>query len=316
MNYIVFDLEWNQCPYGKEWENKKLPFEIIEIGAVKLNKNRELIDEFHQVIKPVVYKQLHFRTREVIGINRELLMQGIPFMESARAFLNWCGDDVSYCTWGSTDLAELQRNLKFYGLLHRLKGPLYFFDIQKLFSIAYEDRKKRKSLEDAIDYLDIEKKEEFHRALYDAHYAAEIFKKMPLDCIRMNYSIDCYQNPKTKEEEIRVVYSDYEKFISREFFSKEAAMKDKEVTSTRCFLCGRTVRKKIRWFSINTKNHFCLAICPEHGYLKGKIRMKKTDDGRIYAIKTLKITDEAGAKMIRSKQEVVRKKRYLKRHQE
>ena len=28
MNYIVFDLEWNQCPYGKERENKRLPFEI------------------------------------------------------------------------------------------------------------------------------------------------------------------------------------------------------------------------------------------------------------------------------------------------
>ena len=37
MNYIVFDLEWNQCPGGKEKENKKLPFEIIQIGAVKLD---------------------------------------------------------------------------------------------------------------------------------------------------------------------------------------------------------------------------------------------------------------------------------------
>ena len=30
MNYIVFDLEWNQCPYGKDRENKRLTFEIIE----------------------------------------------------------------------------------------------------------------------------------------------------------------------------------------------------------------------------------------------------------------------------------------------
>ena len=32
MNYIVFDLEWNQCPYGKERENDKLPFAIIQIN--------------------------------------------------------------------------------------------------------------------------------------------------------------------------------------------------------------------------------------------------------------------------------------------
>ena len=24
MNYIVFDLEWNQCPYGKGQENERI----------------------------------------------------------------------------------------------------------------------------------------------------------------------------------------------------------------------------------------------------------------------------------------------------
>ena len=37
MDYVIFDLEWNQCPYGKGKENPKLPFEIIEIGAVKMD---------------------------------------------------------------------------------------------------------------------------------------------------------------------------------------------------------------------------------------------------------------------------------------
>ena len=50
MNYIVFDLEWNQCPYGKERGNKRLPFEIIEIGALKLDENRNYKDSFHQVV--------------------------------------------------------------------------------------------------------------------------------------------------------------------------------------------------------------------------------------------------------------------------
>ena len=40
--YIVFDLEWNQCPYGKDRENSRLPFEIIDIGAVALNKKKEI----------------------------------------------------------------------------------------------------------------------------------------------------------------------------------------------------------------------------------------------------------------------------------
>ena len=44
MNYIVFDLEWNQSPGGKRWSNSRLPFEIIEIGAVKLNEKKEIVD--------------------------------------------------------------------------------------------------------------------------------------------------------------------------------------------------------------------------------------------------------------------------------
>ncbi|MFR6581963.1 MAG: hypothetical protein ACLURP_08015 [Ruminococcus sp.] len=43
MNYIVFDLEWNQSPGGKRWSNSRLPFEIIEIGAIKLNEEKEIV---------------------------------------------------------------------------------------------------------------------------------------------------------------------------------------------------------------------------------------------------------------------------------
>lgn len=46
MNYIVFDLEWNQSPGGKKYSNSRLPFEIIEIGAVKMNEQREVVDIF------------------------------------------------------------------------------------------------------------------------------------------------------------------------------------------------------------------------------------------------------------------------------
>ena len=35
MDYIVMDLEWNQNPYGKSKNHPDMPFEIIEIGAVK-----------------------------------------------------------------------------------------------------------------------------------------------------------------------------------------------------------------------------------------------------------------------------------------
>ena len=79
MNYIVFDLEWNQCPYGKGQENERIPFEIIEIGAVKLNSERQIIDQYQVLIQPRVYKKLHHRTREIIQMDMKLLeREGIP----------------------------------------------------------------------------------------------------------------------------------------------------------------------------------------------------------------------------------------------
>lgn len=41
MNYIILDLEWNQSSSGEEEVVKVLPFEIIEMGAIKLNSDKK-----------------------------------------------------------------------------------------------------------------------------------------------------------------------------------------------------------------------------------------------------------------------------------
>ena len=57
MNYIVFDLEWNQSNAGAS-SVEGFPFEIIEIGAVKLTGNGVLDGEFNELIRPLVYKEM------------------------------------------------------------------------------------------------------------------------------------------------------------------------------------------------------------------------------------------------------------------
>ena len=66
MNYIVLDLEWNQ---GSEEEAQPLAFEIVEIGAVKLNDRMEQTDEFHGLIRPQVYHEMHKVTEELIQLD-------------------------------------------------------------------------------------------------------------------------------------------------------------------------------------------------------------------------------------------------------
>ena len=91
MNYIVFDLEWNQSPDGKKFENARLPFEIIEIGAVQLDKDKNIIDSFQRLIKPQVYNWIHDSIHEVIHVDYKDLTDGLPFPLAVREFLQWCG---------------------------------------------------------------------------------------------------------------------------------------------------------------------------------------------------------------------------------
>jgi DNA polymerase III epsilon subunit-like protein len=316
MNYIVFDLEWNQSPHGKRYENKQLPFEIIEIGAVKLNEKKEQIDTFHRLIRPQVYNWIHDSIHEVIHVDYRELTGGVPFQQAVREFLDWCGSEWYFFTWGNQDVMELQRNMKFYHLLPLLSGPVIYYDVQKLFSIRYEDRKSRRSLEYAIDALGIEKTEGFHRALADAAYTAAVLQHIEDPYILPNSSLDVYQNPKTRKQEIYISYPTYDKYVSREFPSREKLMKDREVTSTRCPICKKNAKRKLRWFLHNQKNYYSISICQEHGLVKGKIRLRKTEEDMVYAVKTIRVIDGAEAEEIRGKREALRRKRQAKRKSE
>ena len=172
MNYIVFDLEWNQNPDGRRHPDSRLPFEIIEIGAVKLNEKREIVDTFQCLIKPKVYHWIHDSIHEVIHVDYHELEKGIPFPRAIRRFLEWCGEEYRFFTWGDQDVMELQRNMKYYNLLKLMPGPVHYYDVQKLFSIKFEDGISRRSLEYATDYLQLPKNRDFHRALADKILAA------------------------------------------------------------------------------------------------------------------------------------------------
>lgn len=312
MNYIVLDLEWNQCAYGKAGEIPGLPFEIIEFGAVKMDADKNIIDKFSETVRPQVYKKLHFITKDVIKIKESELNKARKFKDVAEDFITWCGSDYIMCTWGLSDLMELQRNFKYFGVKNPFSFPLFYYDIQKMFSLLYEDGKIRRSLSDAVDMLSLVKDRPFHRAYDDAYYTARLIQKMNMECVKSNFSVDYFTPPHTKQDEIYIVFGNYSKYVSRLFSSREEMMEDKDVTSTRCYQCGKLLRKRIKWFQ-SGKTYLCVAYCPKHGFVKGKIRIKKSDDGRIFAVKTLKITDEKTVDMIRERKNELKKKRTLKK---
>lgn len=315
MDYIVLDLEWNQSPRGKAGERFGLPFEIIEIGAVRLDESRKVCSRFQEMIRPSVYRQLHHKTKEILRMDMEELRAARSFKEVVQDFFAWCGDDYIMCTWGSMDLTELQRNLKYFRVKNPLKKPLLYYDVQKLFSLLYEDGRSRRSLRDAVEYLEIEEDIPFHRALDDTLYTAKIMEKMDMDAVKQYVSVDYFRLPEKKEEELHIVFDRYAKDVSRIFATREHVMEDREVLSTKCYLCGRRLRKKVRWFPAGSRNYLCLAYCPDHGYLKGKLRLKKAERGGVFAVKTLKLISEEDAGEIRLKKKELEKKKRTKTKQ-
>ena len=69
----------------------------------------------------------------------------------------------------------------------------------------------------------------------------------------------------------------------------------------------------IDWFSDSGKTYYCLGKCPEHGYVRGKIKIKKLEEDSFFAIKIMKSTDKQGANSIYEKQESIREKRRERR---
>lgn len=292
MNYIVFDLEWNQSASGKKYANKKLPFEIIEIGAVKLDDKLQEIGRFNELVRPRVYKNINRITGNIVHLDMEQLQKARGFEQVMGDFLRFCGEDYIFCTWGNLDLIELQRNIKFHHMEPLSEEPIRFLDVQKIFALQFEGKKSQHTLEYAVDQCQIEKDIPFHRAFADAYYTAKVLTCMEPG-YRERYSFDTFHLPKSKKEEIRILFDDYYKYISRGFDSKAKALNDREVMYSGCYLCKRRVSKPIKWFTTNNKHYYCVSHCKKHGFIKGKIRLRKTEEGKIYVVKTMKqILDE------------------------
>ena len=89
---------------------------------MKMDENGEIISSRQQIIKPAVYRRLHFRTKEILDIDVAMLEKGMSFGKTSKNSFSmvWSRSKVLYL--GSSDLVELQRNLKYYRMINFLKG--------------------------------------------------------------------------------------------------------------------------------------------------------------------------------------------------
>ena len=297
MNYIVLDVEWNQ---GDHKSDQVPYFEIIEIGALKLDEHLQIMDGYQSLIKPQIHESMHKVTEELVHLNMDDIKDARPFSVVAEEFLKWCGADYIFCIWGVQDLTEIQKNMDYYEMEPLSKGPIKYYDVQKLYSLAVCDGKMRAALSTVVENEKmLEEDVPFHRAFGDAYYTALIFQRVAQPKWLKRISFDTYRIPESKKDQILWKFDTYTKFISQGYSEKAELMADKNVSCVRCIYCEKALHKEIPWYTPNNgKNYYTVAKCAEHGFMKGKSRVRKNKQDKYYVIKTTKPVDEEEAKEI------------------
>ena len=186
--YTVIDFEFNQAFDFEDKPtvfNPDCRFEIIQIGAVKLNDSLDIVDKISILIKPQLYTRMHPYVEKITGITIDMLEDKPTFSEAFAAFLDFIGSSKILCVWGNSDIRALYRNITY----HHIKEPpilIQYVDVQQLTTrhLKYS-RGGTVGLKNAVEMLNlpIDNTLTFHDALSDAIYTAKVFKAIHLDNI-------------------------------------------------------------------------------------------------------------------------------------
>lgn len=181
MYYITLDLEWNQAYAQKAIAVQRqlasrLRGEVIEIGAVKLDRHMQPCGSYRVIVKPKYFKKLHKHVSELTGISQEKMDLGVPLPEAAESFKKWCGKDFAFLTWGPDDIPMLKENFNVHGIKSDWLDSTY--DLQLIFNRQTEDSKKQRSLEFAMEHFEIPQNLPAHDALNDAYFTALVAQKL------------------------------------------------------------------------------------------------------------------------------------------
>lgn len=180
MEYIIFDLEWNNA---YNYKTQKGINEIIEIGAVKLNSSLETVDTFKQLIKPSLSKKLGSNFKRLTHITMEEIRQnGIPFDKAFSDFARWGGggDSTVYLSWSNSDLYTLADNYKRFKNTCNIDFIKKYADAQSYCMQFISDHNGNQiSLGNCAEKFEISvETENLHRALEDCYVTACCLKKV------------------------------------------------------------------------------------------------------------------------------------------
>lgn len=206
MAFIIIDLEFNNLNginkyypdifnNSPELKDIQIENEIIEIGAIKLDKYMKPLGEYKAYIKPSIIPVLNPKVLEITKISEQELESGISFEEGMDGLSNLIDEDDVICSWAKDDITEIISNAV-YHKYDNLKWLKNYLDIQE-YSTKILAHKKSLSLKNALEELKIKiDQNKLHDALNDAIYTSYVLKRIYNSRIIKNYIInDIYNMP-------------------------------------------------------------------------------------------------------------------------
>ena len=279
MHYVVMDLEWNQAMSSKSSVFNHLPIrlrgEIIEIGAVKLDENLQPAEEFKIDVKPVYFKRMHFKVKKLTGFDKDRLANGVLFPEALQQFREWCGDGVTFLTWGSDDQGILEQNI----IIHDLDWDWIdsWVNLQGIYNLQTESDRTQKSLATAMEHFGIEQTRIAHDALGDAYNTALVCTHLDLE-----QGIRDYEAGKAAKAPKATYNADgpvpIEHVASDAYPTKAEAFADEGFTRPVCPLCGEKLNYS-KWVNQGDQRYMTMGTCPEHDKLLVRLKFHKSDTG-------------------------------------
>ena len=294
MNYIVLDMEWNQPWPGSPSSKKVLPVnirgEIIQIGAVRINEEQFVEDEFQIMIKPKYYRHLNRRVSKLTGIKEaKLREEGVSFPEAIELFRRWCGGDIVFLTWGFDDIGILRENLRLFGLEEDWTER--WFNAQMIFNAQTDGSTSQKALKTAMEMFSIEATRPAHDALGDAYHTALICAMLNLKQGMAEYgaALKSHDNGFHGAE----LPGCLDRKVFYDYADKRAALAAMSGEENLCPLCGSRMLGS-RWFAQPGHRYMDLATCPEHGKFLIRVRLSTQPDETVRVSRlTYEATSEA-----------------------
>lgn len=225
MGYIIIDLEFNNLKnitnyytdffeeYGK-FDSVNLENEIIEIGAVKVDKYMKPISEIREYVKPTVFPVINPIVTEITKIDMHILNErGVSFEEAINKLKDMFEEGDVLCSWAKDDVVELIINANHYNY-NDLSWLNEYLDIQEYVTKMLA-HKKALGLKSALDELKIKVDEtKLHDALNDAKYTVEVFRRVYNSRVIKNYLVkDVYNMPAIHVSNLGDVKIDEEKLM-------------------------------------------------------------------------------------------------------